>query len=160
MLSIIAAVDQNNAIGYQNRLLCHLPNDLKYFKKITSGHPIIMGRKTYDSLLIKPLPNRTNIVISKSIDSLSGCIVVKSIDEAIGKCPSDEECFVAGGAQVYEQMIALVQKLYITRIHHAFKADTYFPEILPDQWQLFSSESHESDEKHPYAYSFEVYSRR
>jgi dihydrofolate reductase len=161
MISIIAVIDQNNAIGLNNSLLCHLPNDLKYFKRITSGHPVIMGWRTYESLPVKPLPNRKNIVICDLIDvSAPGCILVSSIDEACAQCDDTEECFVIGGAQVYRQMITLAQKLYITRVHHAFDADVWFPEIKADEeWRQMSAERNEPDEKHLYAYSFEVYTR-
>ncbi len=160
MISIIVVIDENNAIGLNNGLLCHLPNDLKYFKRVTSGHPVIMGRHTYESLPIKPLPGRKNIVISTSLfGSLPGCILVSSIEEALRQCDDAEECFVIGGAQIYRQMIPLAQKLYATRIRHRFKADAFFPEIDANQWQLRSSEPHDPDEKHPYAYSFDVYEK-
>ena len=160
MISMIAVVDQNNAIGLNNRLLCHLPNDLKYFKRVTSGRPVIMGWRTYESLPVKPLPHRTNIVLCDVLDaSLPGCIVVSSIDEACARCDGAEECFVIGGAQVYRQMMPLAQKLYITRVHHTFEADVWFPEIETCRWRQLSSEWNAPDEKHPYAYSFEVYMR-
>jgi dihydrofolate reductase len=158
MISIIVAIDQNNAIGCNNRLLCHLPNDLRYFKRITSGHPVVMGWNTYNSLPVKPLPNRKNIVICDLPNvSAPGCILVSSIEDACAQCSDAEEYFVIGGAQVYRQMMPLSQKLYITRIHHAFEADVWFPEINADEWQQESVEWNAPDEKHPYAYSFEVY---
>ena len=161
MISMIAAIDQKNAIGLNNSLLCHLPNDLKYFKRITAGHPVIMGWRTYGSLPIKPLPNRKNIVICDLINvpAPTGCTLVSSIKEACNHCDDAEECFVIGGAMVYRQMMPLAQKLYITRIHHKFEADVWFPEIKADEWQLQSAERNEPDEKHLYAYSFEVYTR-
>ena len=160
MISIIAAIDQNHAIGWNNRLLCHLPNDLKYFKRVTSGHPVIMGWRTYQSLPVKPLSNRKNIVICDLLDALApGCILVSSIEEARKQCDEVEECFVIGGAQVYRQMMPLAQKLYITRIHHVFEADVWFPEIKADEWQQRSVIRNESDEKHPHTYSFEMYTR-
>ena len=160
MISIIVAIDQNNGIGFKNRLLCHLPNDLKYFKRVTSGHPVLMGWNTYNSLPVKPLPNRKNIVICDLLNvSAPGCILVSSIEDACAQCDDTEECFVIGGAQVYRQMMPLSQKLYITRIHHVFEADVRFPEIKAVEWQQQSSVWNEPDEKHPYAYSFEVYSR-
>ena len=160
MISIIVAVDQNNAIGLNNCLLCHLPNDLKYFKRITSGSPVIMGWRTYESLPVKPLPNRKNIVICDLPNVLApGCILVSSIEEACKQCDDVDEGFVIGGAQVYRQMMPLAQKLYITRVHHAFEADVWFPEIKASEWQQQSTEWKEPDEKHRYAYSFEVYLR-
>lgn len=161
MLSIIVAIDENNAIGRDNQLLCHLPNDLKYFKRVTSGHTIIMGRNTYESLPVKPLPNRKNVVISSSLTAPPpGAILAGSIEEACRICPETEECFITGGAQIYRQMMPFAQKLYITRIHHQFDADTFFPDIDWNTWQLSSSERHEADEKHLYAYTFEVYLRK
>ena len=158
MISIIAAIDQNNAIGLNNSLLCHLPNDLKYFKRITSGRPVIMGQNTYESLPIKPLPNRKNVVICKTLAELApGCTLVHSIEEALNQCTGAEEYFVIGGAQIYRQMMPFAQKLYITRIHHSFEADTWFPEIKADDWQLLTSEWNAPDEKHEYAYTFEIY---
>ena len=158
MISIIAAIDQNNAIGLNNSLLCHLPNDLIYFKRLTSGHSVIMGWRTFESLPVKPLPNRKNIVLCDFETELpEGCILVSSIEEALQQCNKSDECFVIGGAMVYRQMMPLAQMLYITRVHHAFKADTWFPEIKSSQWQLQSSMRNEPDEKHLYAYSFEVY---
>jgi len=160
MISIIVAIDQNNAIGLNNNLLCYLSNDLKYFKRVTSGHPVIMGWRTYESLPVKPLPNRKNIVICDlPTASAPGCILVSSIEDACAQCNTAEECFVIGGAMVYRQMIHFAQKLYITRIHHAFEADVWFPEIKAGEWQQQSTVWNESDEKHPYAYSFEVYTR-
>ena len=160
MISIIVAIDQNNAIGWNNRLLCHLSNDLKYFKRVTSGHPVIMGWRTYESLPSKPLPNRKNIVICDLLDaSAPGCVLVSSIEEACKQCADAEEYFVIGGAMVYRQMMPLAQKLYITRIHHVFEADVWFPEIKADEWQQQSAEWNEPDEKHPYAYTFEIYTR-
>ena len=161
MISIIVAVDQNNAIGLNNRLLCHLPNDLKNFKRITSGSPVIMGRRTYESLPVKPLPNRHNIVISKSsIEPLpAGCTQVRSIEEACKLSCDAVECFVIGGAQIYKLMLPLAHKLYITRIHHSFDADTWFPKIKAERWQLLSTVFNAPDENHEWAYSFEIYSR-
>ena len=159
MISIIVAIDQNNAIGLNNRLLCHLPNDLKHFKRITSGRHVIMGRRTYESLPVKPLPNRHNIVVSKSIiEPLpEGCSLVRSIEEACKLCREEEESFVMGGAKIYSQMLPLAHKLYITRIHHSFNADTWFPEIKADRWQLLSIVFNAPDDRHDWAYSFETY---
>ena len=119
-----------------------------------------MGWRTYESLPVKPLPNRKNIVICDLQDaSAPGCILVSSIEDAYAQCDDAEESFVIGGAQVYRQMIHFAQKLYITRIYHAFEADVWFPEIKAGEWQQQSTEWNEPDEKHPYAYSFEVYTR-
>ncbi|MDR0794483.1 MAG: dihydrofolate reductase [Tannerella sp.] len=158
MISIIVAIDQNNAIGFNNRLLCHLPNDLKYFKQVTSGHPVVMGWNTYLSLPVKPLPGRKNIVLCDlPTVSAPGCILVSSIEDACIQCNGADEYFVIGGAQVYRRMMPLAQKLYITRIQHVFEADVWFPEIEAGEWQLQSVKWNAPDEKHPYAYAFEVY---
>ncbi|MDR0713766.1 MAG: dihydrofolate reductase [Bacteroidales bacterium] len=159
MISMIAAIDENLAIGFDNRLLVHLPNDLKYFKRITSGHSVIMGRKTYESLPVKPLPNRKNIIVSATLDKAPGCLLAASIDEAVGYC-GEEECFVIGGMHLYRQMMPLADKLYLTRIHHRFPADAFFPPIDAGQWQLETAERHPSDSQHPYPYTFERYARR
>ena len=161
MISIIAAIDQNNAIGLNNRLLCHLPNDLKNFKQITSGHSVIMGRCTYESLPVKPLPNRNNIIVSKSFTGNlpAGCNLTRSIEEAVELCNNEKECFVIGGAQIYRQMLPLAQKLYITRVQDSFQADAWFPEINDSEWQLQSIVHNKPDDKHACAYSFEVYTR-
>jgi len=133
---------------------------MKYFKRVTSGHPVIMGWRTYESLPIKPLPNRKNIVVCDLTNvSAPECILVSSIEEVSEHCDEAEECFVIGGAMVYRQMMSLAQKLYITRIYHLFEADVWFPEIKAGEWQLQSTERNEPDEKHLYAYSFEVYTR-
>ncbi|MDR1864852.1 MAG: dihydrofolate reductase [Bacteroidales bacterium] len=161
MFSLIAAIDEHYGIGLNNRLLARLPNDLKHFKRVTSGHPVVMGRRTYESLPVKPLPGRKNIVVSASLSSVAqGCVLVPSVAAAVAQCSDNEECFVMGGMQLYRQMMPLAQKLYITRIHYRFEADVFFPEIDPDGWQLLSSERHEADEQHLYAYSFEIYDRR
>ena len=158
MFSVIVVVDENDAIGKDGRLLCHLPDDLKYFKRVTSGHPVMMGRKTYESLPVKPLPGRKNIIISRNIGDQPGCVVVASVEEAMRQCDPQDENFVMGGAQIYHQMIGFASKLYVTRIHHRFEADVFFPAI-DHQWKMVASEYHPEDEKHPYSFSFEVYQR-
>ncbi|MDR1667530.1 MAG: dihydrofolate reductase [Bacteroidales bacterium] len=160
MISLIAAIDEGLAIGHDNRLLVRLPNDLKYFKRVTSGHPVIMGRKTYESLPVKPLPGRKNIVVSATSDeALPDCLRAGSIEDALAYCEG-EECFVIGGMQLYRQMMPFADKLYITRIHHRFPADAFFPPIDAGQWQLESTDPHPRDKQHPYPYTFEIYARR
>ena len=148
-------VDQNNGIGKDGDLLCHLPNDLKHFKKITTGHTIIMGRKTYESLPKGALPNRINIVItSDNADNYPGCIVARSVDEAILLTKDKEKVFIIGGGKIYSSTLHLANKLYLTRIHHKFKdADTFFPEIDFNNWELIEEEKHKADDKHLYDYS-------
>jgi dihydrofolate reductase len=158
MISMIAAIDENFAIGCNNRLLVHLPDDLKYFKRVTFGHPVVMGRNTYNSLPVKPLPGRKNIVVSTTLSGVAdGCVLAPSVEAALAECPDHEECFVIGGMQLYDRMMPLADKLYITRIHHRFEADAFFPAIDAATWQLQWSERHEADDRHPYACTFEQY---
>lgn len=154
--SIIVAADGNNAIGKDNNLLCYLPNDLKYFKTITEGHSIIMGRKTFESLPNGALANRRNIVISyNKCLKLPNCEVCLSIEEAIELCNGEDEIFFIGGGSIYKKVIDIADRIYLTSIHHEFeKADTFFPEINATQWKQVFREGHEVDEKHKYRYSF------
>ena len=158
---IIVAIDNNNAIGRNGDLLCHLPNDLRHFKTITSGHTVVMGRRTYESLPKGALPNRTNIVItSDDAENYPDCIVVRSLEEAIEKSPAGSDVFIIGGGQLYRASLALTNKLYLTRIHHTFEdADTFFPEIDFSEWKLMEKEEHKADEKHAYDYTFETYEK-
>jgi len=162
MLSIIVAIAENNAIGKQGDLLCHMSADLRRFKAITTGHTVVMGRATWESLPKRPLPGRRNIVISTRKDYVAeGAEVVNSIEEAQACIGADEEAFVIGGGQIYRQMLSVADKLYITHIHHTFAdADTFFPEINPAIWATESTERYEPDEKNPYPYSFVNYVRK
>lgn len=155
-VAIIVIVDENNGIGKDGDLLCHLPNDLKHFKKLTTGHIIIMGRKTYESLPNGALPNRINIVItSDNADNYPGCIVARSVDEALLLTKNKEKVFIIGGGKIYNSTLHLANKLYLTRIHHKFEdVDTFFPEIDFNNWELIEEEKHKADEKHMYDYSF------
>lgn len=160
MIIMIAAVAENNALGKNNDLLWHLPGDFKRFKEITSGHHIIMGRKTFESFP-KPLPNRTHVVISRQKDFLpEGCIVAENLEKAIAVCPKNEDLFIIGGGQIYKQSIHLADKLDITRVHHSFEADVYFPEINPEVWELTSEIFNPKDEKHLFDYTFQTFVRR
>ncbi len=161
-IGAVVVIDEKNAIGNKGDLLCHLPNDLKHFKRITTGHTIIMGRRTYESLPKGALPNRTNIVISSaSADNFPGCITVKSIDEALSKCNPNDEIFIIGGGVLFNATIDITNNLYLTRIHHTFEeADTYFPEINFNDWELVEEEHHKSDERHAYDYSSLKYVRK
>lgn len=154
-VAIIVIVDENNGIGKDGDLLCHLPNDLKHFKKLTTGHIIIMGRKTYESLPNGALPNRINIVItSDNADNYPGCIVARSVDEALLLTKNKEKVFIIGGGKIYNSTLHLANKLYLTRIHHKFEdVDTFFPEIDFNNWELIEEEKHLADEKHLYDYS-------
>ncbi|WP_445452946.1 dihydrofolate reductase [Flavobacterium sp. 25HG05S-40] len=160
MITLIAAVAENNALGKDNQLLWHLPDDFKRFKTITSGHYIIMGRKTFESFP-KPLPNRTHVIISRQQNyQPEGCIVVDSLQKALAVCPKEEETFIIGGGEIYRQSIEIADKLDITKVHHTFEADTYFPEIDENQWQLMASEFHLKDDKHLFDFSFQTYLRK
>jgi len=160
MISIIVAISENNAIGKQGGLLCHLPEDLKHFKTITTGHPVLMGERTYLSLPVRPLPNRRNIVLTDNpAFTAEGVEIVHSIPEAQALM-QDGEYFIIGGGMVYRQFFPLADKLYITHIHHTWDdADTFFPEIKATEWQKVSEEDHKADEKNPYAYTFVEYKK-
>ncbi|MDR1881868.1 MAG: dihydrofolate reductase [Prevotella sp.] len=159
--SIIAAVDEKNAIGKDNSLLCHLPNDLKYFKRITEGRPVIMGRKTFESLPKGALPNRRNIVVTRNKElRFDKCEMCSSIDEAIKLCNNEPEIFFIGGGSVYKEAVNMADRLYLTRIYHKFEdANIFFPEIDPRLWMETSRENHTMDEKHKYEYSFIVFEK-
>jgi dihydrofolate reductase len=159
ILSIIVAIGNKNEIGKGNQLLCHLPADLKHFKEITLGHTVIMGRKTFESLPKGLLPNRRNIVISRNKDlKIEGAEVYSSLDYALLKTINEEEVFIIGGAQMYKQAFPDVDKLYLTKIHADFPdADTFFPTINYNAWREISRETHLTDEKHPYSFTFLEY---
>lgn len=160
MTILIAAVAENNALGKNNDLLWHLPNDFKRFKEVTSGHHIIMGRKTFESFP-KPLPNRTHVIITRQKEFLhEGCIVVQNIEKAIEACPKNEAVYIIGGGEIYAQSIHLADQLDITRVHHSFDADVYFPEIDSEIWELTSETFHPKDEKHLFDFTFQTFVRR
>ena len=159
MISIIAAVAQNGVIGDKNALLWHISEDLRFFKRTTSGHPVIMGRKTYESLG-RPLPNRTNVVISRTPREIEGCTVVSSLEEAIALFPKEEEIFIIGGAQIYALALGIADKMYLTKVYHDYQGDTSFPEWNANEWQLTQKESFECGEKYPHPFSFETYERK
>ncbi len=154
-LSIIVAIAQNFAIGKNNELLMHIPGDLKRFKSITSGSPVIMGRNTLLSLPKWPLPNRRNIVISDNPeDQFEGCEMVSSIQEAIEKVNNAEEAFIMGGGMIYNQFFPLVSKLYLTIVHRDYEADTFFPEIDFNSWVEIEREDFSKGEKTDFAFSY------
>jgi len=161
-LTIIVAAGENNAIGKDNDLIWHLSDDLKRFKKLTNGHHIIMGRKTFESFP-KPLPNRIHVVITRQKDYKvpKGVIVVNSLDDAFDAARKDSQPFIIGGGEIYKQAIPLVDKLEITRVHATFEsADTFFPEIDNTIWKEVRRTTHDADEKHAHAFSFITYLRR
>ncbi|WP_309912264.1 dihydrofolate reductase [Arcicella sp. BE51] len=155
-LSIIVAVAENGVIGHNNQLIWRLPEDLKMFKRLTTGHPVIMGRKTFESIG-KPLPNRTSIIITRDQDfQVEGCITVHSLEDAIEAASEieDNETFIIGGAEIYRLSLPFADKIYLTEVHHAFEGDTFFPSIDKNIWEEVSRIDHETDEKHLYRYSF------
>ncbi len=159
MITIIAAIGKNRELGKDNNLIWHLPNDLKRFKKVTSGHDVIMGRKTYESLG-KPLPNRRNIIISRNNNfQVTGCIIVKSLDDALKAC-NDPNPFILGGAQIYSQAIKIADMLDLTLVDAVLEADVFFPEIDLTIWKETARQDFNADEKHQYGYSFVTYLRK
>ena len=156
MIKIIVSISKNRVIGDSNKLIWHLPADLKRFKEVTGGHPIVMGRKTYQSIG-RPLPNRRNIIITRDENyEVDGCEVVNSIEEALLLTNSD--CFIIGGGEIYKQTLHIATQIYLTQVDEDFDGDTTFPE-LPDSWYVSNKEDFESDEKNPYKYSFILYEK-
>lgn len=156
-INIIAAVAQNLAIGQDNKLIYWLPNDLKRFKQLTTGHTIIMGRKTFDSLPKGALPNRRNIVISRTVTELPGCDVYNSLQEALDNCAVDEDIYIIGGASIYKQALPLANRLCLTEIHATpANADVFFP-AFGKEWHEVWRENHPKDERHEESFSFVDY---
>ena len=160
-ISIIVAIARNRGIGFENKLLYWLPDDLKRFKALTTGNTIIMGRKTFESLPKGALPNRRNIVLSRQEGvTFPGAECFPSLDAALAHCNESEEVFIIGGASVYREAMTRANQLYITFIDDASKeTDTFFPEIKEEEWKETGREDHQTDEKHLYPYSFINYSR-
>ena len=160
MISIIAAVAKDRAIGFQNKLIYWLPNDLKRFKALTTGHTIIMGRNTFLSLPKGALPNRRNIVLSRTVTDFPGCDVYPSLEEALVHCTKDEDVYIIGGASVYTQALSLADRLCLTEVDDTPKeADTFFPEYKAD-WREVAREDHDIDERHAQRYAFVDYVRK
>ncbi len=158
MVNIIAAIAENNAIGNDNKLLYWLPNDLKRFKALTTGHTIVMGRKTFDSLPKGALPNRRNVVLSHTVTTIEGCDVYASLEEALQHCTPEEDVYIIGGASVYEQALPLADRLCLTLVHDTpEKADAFFPDF--SAWHETWREDHDTDEKHAQRYSFVDYTK-
>lgn len=157
MVNVIAAVARNRAIGYGNKLLYWLPDDLKRFKALTSGHTIIMGRNTYESLPKGALPNRRNIVLSRTVRELPGCELFGSLDEALANCKPDEDIYIIGGASVYEQAMPKAGRLLLTEVNDTpANADAFFPDYS-EGWTEESREEHVKDERHNYDFAFVDY---
>ncbi|MDR2651403.1 MAG: dihydrofolate reductase [Prevotellaceae bacterium] len=158
--SIIVAIAENNAIGKNNNLLWHISDDLKYFKKITSGHTVIMGKNTWLSLPVKPLPKRKNIIISQTLNlNEENVFVVRTMQAAIDISDENSENFIIGGASVYEQFLPVADKLYITKVHQPFDADVFFPNIDANKFTIESQSQVFTDEKSGLQYSFLIYKR-
>jgi dihydrofolate reductase len=160
IISIMVAIAEDGAIGKNNQLLWHLPADLKHFKQTTSGHTVIMGRKTYDSVG-KPLPDRRNIVISRNASlEIPGVELVTDLESAIALCDENEEVFIVGGAQIYRMAMGITDKIYLTVVKGTFDADTYFPPIDPKFWEETDKISFEADEKNAWPYTFSTLLRK
>ncbi|MFC0469643.1 dihydrofolate reductase [Halalkalibacter kiskunsagensis] len=159
MISFVVAMDRNRLIGKENQLPWHLPADLAYFKKVTTGHTIVMGRKTYESIG-RPLPKRKNVVLTRSKDyEAEGCEVVHDIFEVLQMAKQEDECFVIGGTEVFKLFWDYVDRLYVTYIDENFDGDTFFPEIEAQNWNIVSVEKGMMDEKNRYPHEFRIYAR-
>ena len=159
IISHLVAASENNVIGKNNQLPWHLPNDFKYFKNKTWGMPVVMGRKTYESL-DKPLPGRINIVVTANLDwKRDDVITAKSIDEAIKKAAESDckEVFIIGGGEIFKQTLGMANRLYITRVHTTIEGDVFYPEINKNIWNLISEEPQKADEKHNFDYTFQIW---
>lgn len=164
IVSMIAALTKNNVIGKNNDLPWHLPDDMKYFMQTTKGHFVIMGRKNYQSIpeKFRPLPNRTNIVITRQTNfEAPGCQVINSLDEAIAVCKkaNPKEIFLIGGSSIYKEGLQFANKLYLTEIHAEIDGDVYFPQINKNDWKEKSRVPHSNDDRHQYAFDFVVYEK-
>lgn len=160
-ISIIVAIAKNNAIGKDNDLLWHITKDLKRFKRLTEGHFIVMGKRTYFSLPKRPLPKRTNMIITDLPgEEIDNCLMAYSIEDAISKMDNASESFIIGGGSIYRQLMEFADKLYITKVHKEFEADTFFPEFSLDDWKLVEKEDVNDDPQNDFKYSFEIYERK
>ncbi len=163
MISIYVAYSSNGVIGKENELPWYISEDLKRLKRLTVGHPVIMGRKTFDSIVTrigKPLPERTNYVLTRDPKfHYDGVVVVNDLDTALSMAQTDGEVFIMGGAEVYRQVFAVTDRIYATEVHADIDGDVYFPEFDRSQWQETSREEHVADEKNPYDYAFVIYER-
>lgn len=161
MISIIVAVATNGAIGKNNELLWHIPGDLPRFKELTTGHCLIMGKRTWYSLPRRPLPDRTNIVLTDDpCECIEGCISAYSVEDALSKCEEGKEVFVIGGGSVYRQFLDIADKLYLTHVHKDFDADTFFPDIDPEEWIEAEREDHERPGEVDFSWSYVTYIRK
>jgi dihydrofolate reductase len=164
-ITLIVAAAENNAIGKDNRLIWRLPDDMKFFKEKTTGHCVVTGRKNYESIPenFRPLPDRTNIVVTRQKGyEAPGAIVVNTLEDAIAQAISlgETELFIIGGGEIYRQSLSLANTVWLTRVHHTFEADTFFPTLDPLFWQETEREEHAADEKHVYGFTFLKYERK
>jgi len=160
-ISIIVAIADNHAIGKDNQLLWHLSEDLKRFKQLTTHHTIIMGKKTFESLPKRPLPNRRSIVITDvPNEKIEGCVMAYSIEDAVNQCDPDQENFIIGGGSIYSQFMPIADKLYLTKVHKDFEADIFYPEIDFSEWEIIEKQENLFDEKCELGYSYLVYKRK
>ncbi len=160
MITIIAAAGINNELGKDNDLVWHLPDDFKRFKKLTTGHHIIMGRKTFETFP-KPLPNRIHIVITRNKNyHPEGAIIVHSIEDALEFAKNDEQPFIIGGGEIYKLGMDVADKIELTRVNDNFEADTFFPEIPSEKWDLIAEEYHDKDEKHKFEFTYQTFVKK
>lgn len=160
MVSIIVAIAQNGTIGDKNSLLWHIKEDMRFFRTTTSGHAVVMGRKTFESLGSRPLPKRTNIVITRADRVFEGALTAHSLEEAICLAEGDEEIFIIGGAQIYREALRIADRMYITRVMHDYEGDTSFPDIDLSEWELVAEEKHDRGEEYEYPFAFLTYERK
>ena len=160
MVSIIVAIAQNGTIGDKNSLLWHIKEDMRFFRTTTSGHAVVMGRKTFESLGSRPLPKRTNIVITRADRVFEGALTAHSLEEAIRLAEDDEEIFIIGGAQIYREALRVADRMYITRVMHDYEGDTSFPDIDLSEWELVAEEKHDRGEEYEYPFAFLTYERK
>ncbi len=160
MITIIAAAGKNNELGKDNDLVWHLPEDFKRFKKLTTGHHIIMGRKTFESFP-KPLPNRVHVVITRNKNyNPEGAIIVHSMSEALEIAKDDEQPFIIGGGEIYKLGLVVADKIELTRVHENFEADTFFPEIPIEKWDLIQEELYKKDERHKFDFTYQTFIKK
>lgn len=160
MVSIIVAIAQNGTIGDKNSLLWHIKEDMRFFRTTTSGHAVVMGRKTFESLGSRPLPKRTNIVITRADRVFEGALTAHSLEEAIRLAEGDEDIFIIGGAQIYREALRIADRMYITRVMHDYEGDTSFPDIDLSEWELVAEEKHDRGEEYEYPFAFLTYERK
>ncbi|WP_192821603.1 dihydrofolate reductase [Rufibacter sp. LB8] len=162
MIGLVVAISENRVIGKDNQLIWHLPEDLKHFKRLTLGHPMVMGRKTFEAIG-KPLPGRTSIIVTRQADYVApeSCLVATSVEEALQKALAlDETVMVVGGGDIYQQALPFAEVVYLTLVHESFEGDVYFPELEPDVWEITEQAEHEADDRHAYPYSFFTFRRK